>query len=403
MKRTFQLVEYAWKLVALLLLITITFSYAMFQGGFVSWFLFYSILPFSLYAMYVVFFSLNHFTVEREWVNTEFQANDELTVKLTIKRNRATPLLFILVEDCLSDHLSKIVKQNKFFSFLGLKKELSFEYQIEKIPRGEHTMQSVRILTCDLLGLIKKEKRIPLSESILVYPAYEEVVVGNFLSHFEQGKHTSKDRVQRESSMVVGIRDYQPGDRFSWINWKASARRQGMVTKEFEQRQSKDVLLIMDSAPAPNFESIVTFTASLGRAILVRDGQIGYLSVGEERVSIPFYGGEMAQKKLFYQLAIAKASSPVSLDKVIKMEKLLSQHQATIMIVTAVLSAELIEAVNRFAARKCPVTIYLVKEEGVSVTASEQSMKSVAHSKGIHIHFIHEEQLYAGLLGVNRS
>ncbi|MEH7748493.1 DUF58 domain-containing protein, partial [Neobacillus drentensis] len=25
--------------------------------------------------------------------------------------------------------------------------------------------------------------------------------------------------------MATGVRDYQPGDRFSWINWKASAKR----------------------------------------------------------------------------------------------------------------------------------------------------------------------------------
>ena len=50
--------------------------------------------------------------------------------------------------------------------------------------------------------------------------------------------------------MVVGIREYQPGDRLSWINWKASAKRNGMVTKEFETGQSTDVLLVMDSTPS---------------------------------------------------------------------------------------------------------------------------------------------------------
>ena len=101
MKKIFQSLRKLWKLFSLLLLILITFSYAMFQGGFVSWFLFYSFLPFALYALYVVLFSLQSFTAEREFSKWEYFAHDDITVTITIKRNHAFPLLFIIVEDVL--------------------------------------------------------------------------------------------------------------------------------------------------------------------------------------------------------------------------------------------------------------------------------------------------------------
>src|SRR4051812_11732994 len=132
MKKIFQALRNIWKLFSLLLLILITFSYAMFQGGFVSWFLFYSFLPFALYGLYVVLFSLQSFTAEREFSKWEYFAHDDITVTITIKRNHAFPLLFIIIEDELSPTNQKSVHDysNKTIYFLGFQKELSFEYRM---------------------------------------------------------------------------------------------------------------------------------------------------------------------------------------------------------------------------------------------------------------------------------
>src|SRR3954447_11269007 len=167
-----------WKFILLIILILLTFSYAMFQGGFVSWFLFYSFLPFALYALCVAFYSLDDFTVKRQVRGRKYQANEKITITVTLKRRIPFPLLFVLVEDCLSKSMDKSVKENnnKYFLLLGFRKEFSFEYSIEKLPRGEHTLQAVRIMISDLLGLIEKEKHINLEEKILVYPTYEELM-----------------------------------------------------------------------------------------------------------------------------------------------------------------------------------------------------------------------------------
>nr|MDH3162685.1 DUF58 domain-containing protein [Bacillus licheniformis] len=30
---------------------------------------------------------------------------------------------------------------------------------------------------------------------------------------------------RKDSTLASGIREYQPGDRFAWVDWKTSARR----------------------------------------------------------------------------------------------------------------------------------------------------------------------------------
>ena len=46
---------------------------------------------------------------------------------------------------------------NKTILFPGLKRNFSFQYAIDTIPRGEHTFSSVRVKTGDLFGMMEKE------------------------------------------------------------------------------------------------------------------------------------------------------------------------------------------------------------------------------------------------------
>jgi len=401
---TFRLVKYFWKLFTLLLLMIITFSYAMFQGGFVSWFLLYSFVPFSLYALLLAFYSLEDFTVERSLTRWDYYANEALTVKVTLKRKKPFPLLFLIVEDCLGESLENAAHENqhKVFLFPGFRKVITYEYQIASLPRGEHELQAVRLFTSDLLGLIEKEKHLKLKESILVHPAYEKLIFesGNY---YEQGIRASNNRIQREASMVAGIREYQPGDRFSWINWKASARRNGMVTKEFEQLQSDDMLLIMDCTKDHRFETIVSFTASLGQAILQTDAHVGFLAVGVERAAIPLHSGADGRQMLFYYLAKAKDDSPIPFDRVLSTDSFLQQQQISYVLVTAKLTSSLIESASKFTARRFPVTIFVIKDLGEAIASAELALKSRAKNYGIEITFIYKEQFSAGLMGVSRG
>lgn len=50
--------RFAFKLVSIFLLAIILFCYSMFQGGFVSWFLFYAYVPILLYVLLVLAYPL---------------------------------------------------------------------------------------------------------------------------------------------------------------------------------------------------------------------------------------------------------------------------------------------------------------------------------------------------------
>lgn len=82
MKKKLQWFVYGWKLIVLMLLTAAVFSYAMFQGGFVSWFLFYTFLPFVVYAGLLALYPLRSFQASRQMAKTQLLAGTGWTCRL---------------------------------------------------------------------------------------------------------------------------------------------------------------------------------------------------------------------------------------------------------------------------------------------------------------------------------
>ena len=89
------------------------------------------------------------------------------------------------------------------------------------------------------------------------------------------------------SAMAASVRNYQPGDRFSALDWKTSARRNELMTKEFDPLQSVNMTLLLDCIPSPSFEAAVSASASLLYTALVKGSPAGFISLGSDRTVFP--------------------------------------------------------------------------------------------------------------------
>lgn len=404
MKKIWMILKKVWKFILLLFLILLTFSYAMFQGGFVSWFLFYSFLPFAIYCVALSLYSLNELEVTRVLPKSDYNAGEPLKVTVIVKRAKSFPLFYLLVEDQLNDYLKFAPQQKKSKGLLlpGLQKEFSYEYIIDELPRGEHLFESLTLRIGDPLGLFEKEKKVVMEDKIIVYPAYTELLYRSFENHYDSGLTASRERVQRDTSMATGVRDYQPGDRFSWINWKASAKRNILMTKEFEQRQSHDVFVVMDCAPNKHFEPVVSFTASLLRAILKKGAQTGLLTVSNERGTFPIRGGEQHLQQLFYHLAKIEAKCIMPFEKVLDTDGLFIQQTVSFMLVTAQITKPLIEKASFLGQRKGgTITLCLIKGEKEAPTDTERSLIGIANARGVRVVLVHEGEQMAAFSEAN--
>ncbi|WP_044893080.1 DUF58 domain-containing protein [Bacillus alveayuensis] len=383
----------------LVILIAVLFSYAMFQGGFVSWFLFYSFLPFALYSLCIAFYPIRTFSVQRQFNQEQFHVGETLTAALKIRTRFFFPIMHLMIEDVLPKSLQKCqqCKPSKILLTPLFKTAFSYEYILEHIPRGEHQFSTVRIKLTDFFGLIEKEASFQVENSILVYPRYVKMVYRKVGQRFEQGVAVSHIQLHRDTTMAVGIRDYQPGDRFSWINWKASARKNGLMTKEFEERQSEDIIIFLDRTPSLFFEEIVTFTASLVRTMMKRGVQTGLVSVGRDRVIFPARNGEAHLQELFYHLAKVQCDSEWSFARIIHKEIAHWNAAFSFCYITSSVDKELAASLESLAVKNVNVIVFIVKDKVTNIAKDEMAMIGQIERKGIIVKVV-EERNFANAL-----
>ncbi|MFC3039424.1 DUF58 domain-containing protein [Virgibacillus xinjiangensis] len=310
-------------LLFIFLLFAALFSYAMFQGGFTSWFLFFGFLPIFLYQVALLFYPLRHWKVKRHLQREAVKAGGNVSVTITVERGLPFPLFYCVFEEVFSEGLHRkddgkrkyrhmdrpghynMDREVKRAVFPSFRRRIEVSYQLEALPRGVHQLEGVTIRCGDLFGLARKEVFIPLEDQLLVYPAQDDVrLTGSWSSLDEGGKASSW--TWHHTNIAVGAREYAPGDKISSIDWKQTARKNEVMTKEFEQEEGMDVLLVLDSCWHQGmnplaFEATVELAASLVRAMRRQSIRTRLLIVGGESVYIPGHGEEqmaVAQRQL---------------------------------------------------------------------------------------------------------
>lgn len=300
MKYRFRMIVSSLFLITILLLL---FSYAMFQGGFVSWFLFFSFLPILLYEAVVLLYPIRKWQVSRKLSHYITNAGGAVTVKVKIKRRFPFPLYYCIIEDMLADSLKKvdngkekyqymrqadqlfIERRMKRVLFPGFKRTFSFSYRLEQIPRGVHSFPKVRIRTGDFFGLVKKDHIYAVNDSLVASPIARPFLLEEQIRNQQEGNVLSSSLRLNNANVATGIREYLPGDRVSWIDWKQTARKNTMMTKEFEQERGTSRIIVLEACNISNpivFEGMVEVTYALLTHFKKQSLESGLLTVGKD-------------------------------------------------------------------------------------------------------------------------
>ena len=107
--------------------------------------------------------------------------------------------------------------------------------------RGEHNVETLDLTSCHPLGFVRASKRFVSNQTYLVYPkpAGNPQLPTNRLGLASSWSHQSIGH----GDDFAGVRAYVPGESQRHIDWKAVARRQLLMTKQFTAENSGAVYL----------------------------------------------------------------------------------------------------------------------------------------------------------------
>jgi uncharacterized protein (DUF58 family) len=151
---------------------------------------------------------------------------------------------------------------------------------------GVFDLGRVDIRARDALRLVTWEARFEQTQRLKAYPS--PLTIQRLLAPLETQALAGSEvaRAKGEGVEYADIRDFVPGDRVRSINWRASARRQGLVVNERHPERNTDVVLFIDSFTDVRghgrsvLEDAVRAAASLATRYLERRDRVGLVGFG---------------------------------------------------------------------------------------------------------------------------
>jgi len=192
---------------------------------------------------------------------------------------------------------------------IGGKKTRKWKVLVRAARRGRFQLGPIVMRSGDPFGLFRTELRVPYEALLLVYPRIVPIPFWTLPGSFLEGSVLTGQRSLQSTSMVMGIREYRPGDALNRIHWRSSARHRDLQVKEFELDKTADLWIYVDlerhwhrgEGEDSTEERCITVAASVVQKALREHRNVGLItSGGRSEVLHPDRGTKQFGKLMQY-------------------------------------------------------------------------------------------------------
>jgi uncharacterized protein (DUF58 family) len=151
---------------------------------------------------------------------------------------------------------------------------------------GAWTLGAIRLRARDRFGVLTWEDAAERPRTLRVYPRPEQLRALLSPAHTQAATGYEVARERAEGVEFADTRAFVPGDSLRSVNWRASARRGGLIVNERHPERNADVVLFLDSfadagpADVSLLARAVRATANLAELYLRRRDRVGLVSFG---------------------------------------------------------------------------------------------------------------------------
>jgi len=136
---------------------------------------------------------------------------------------------------------------------LGIPPRAAVREQVPVVPlrRGRETGGAGGFVVDSMgpLGLGRHRARLPLPWDVVVYPPLVSVRLRASVAEALRRRDVGSKQIRRlgEGRLFESLREWVPGDDLRHIDWKATARRGKVITRQYEAERRQQVLLVLDT------------------------------------------------------------------------------------------------------------------------------------------------------------
>lgn len=279
--------------------------------------------------------------------------------KYSIRNPGRLPRLWIEMRDgsSLPGTVSTFV-----ISTLNSKESRSFTSRTRLQERGIYLLGPTILSSGDPFGLFTTRRICVNDDSLLVYPRMFDIYNFPNPPGLLPGGDSLRRRTPQITSNASGVREYAPGDPMNRIHWVSTARRNRLITKEFELDPLADVWLFLDTfksihyrlpeftldtkvdiswqenqkfqLPPATIEYSVSIAASLARYYLRHDRAVGAVFSDGGIDLLPSDRGGRQLNKILEALAMLSARGDIPLGALVEAQARHLPRGSTIILIT---------------------------------------------------------------------
>jgi len=264
-------------------------------------------------------------TAVRTWSNAP-ALDSETEIGITIENHGSLIVECRLVDD-LPGSLVAAPATHLLTSFPRV--PASVRYRVIPQERGDWQTGWLYLRYRSGLGLAERWARAPLTQTVRVYPALrtgEEQQI--FLSRSRQiDLQLRQARLRGLGRDFESLREYREGDDLRDICWTATARRGGLITRQYQTERSQAVWIVLDCGrlmrsrvrvgsagagdnPHSKLDYACTTAVALAQLALFSGDRVGLLAYGQSIQQRLLPGrGAAHLRQLIECLALVKAES----------------------------------------------------------------------------------------------
>jgi uncharacterized protein (DUF58 family) len=193
--------------------------------------------------------------------------------------------------------------------------------RVPLVRRGQFRVDPMVVRTGDPLGLFESVASVGAGAGVLVYPQVEPLDGWRLPPAPIEGSTVHAERTQQVTPLVTTVRPYVPGDSYSRIHWRSTARQQEIQVKEFDIERTADVWIFLDldrtahtgDGDEATVETAVRACASIAAYAIDDHRAVGLEVVGLRRTVQPLDRGPRQFHKIMALLAVVQADGSAPL------------------------------------------------------------------------------------------
>ncbi len=147
------------------------------------------------------------------------------------------------------------------------------QYRYRPMHRGKARFGDIEIWRASPLGLFWRRQRIAAAQEVPVYPDFSVLQRDALHAHQESQLDPAQHRQPRrgEGFEFHQLREYHDGDSLRQIDWKASARRRKLISREYQEEQNQQIIVLLDGGErmAMRVNGLTGFDHALNATLLL--------------------------------------------------------------------------------------------------------------------------------------